>query len=379
MVVGFALRRHVDRWLAIALASALAIELWVSGPPVPGPDLAAERISLLVGTALIVSIAWRRRFPLVVLALAVMTTLIAPEPPVDGPVAIVLAIVVATFTAGSELRDRSALIGAAGVAAILVVAIVKDLAPDTDPADITVPMFVLGGPWLVGISVRARREREVALEQARIEEAASAVADERARIARELHDAVAHAMGIIVLQARGGRRILERDPALAREAFDTIEATGGQALDEMRRLVGVLREEGDAAGLAPLPGLRDVGSLVERVRIAGLPVTLTVEGTPTELPTGIDLSAYRIVQEALSNVLAHAGPATADVRIRYTPDRLELEVADTGIGLERGADGHGLVGMRERVSLYHGSLETGARPGGGLVVIARLPLEPATT
>ena len=201
------------------------------------------------------------------------------------------------------------------------------------------------------------------------------MADERARIARELHDAVAHSIGVVVLQARGARKTMQSDPEAALEALDAIEATGTQALAEMRRLVGVLRQADDGMDLSPPPSLRHLDALVDRVRAAGLPVELTIEGTPIELAPGIDLSAYRIVQEALTNALAHAGPATASVRVRYDEDQLALEIADTGVGARQpDPSGHGLIGMRERVSLYDGRLETDVRPGGGFVIRARLPL-----
>ena len=204
--------------------------------------------------------------------------------------------------------------------------------------------------------------------------AAEAVAEERARIARELHDVVAHAISVIVLQARGGRRVLATSPKQATNAFDTIEHTGEQALDEMRRLLAMLRyDEGHA--LEPQPGLHALDDLAGSMSRMGLPVEVVREGTPVELAAGVDLSAYRIVQEALTNVLKHAGPARARVRVSYGTDHLDLEVLDDGPGNGTGGgSGHGLVGIRERAELYGGHVEAGRCPGGGYAVRARLPI-----
>jgi signal transduction histidine kinase len=222
-------------------------------------------------------------------------------------------------------------------------------------------------------AIRRRRLREQRL----IEEkgaAEHAIAEERARIARELHDVVAHAISVIVLQARGGRRLLDTEPEQTRVALDTIERSGQQALAEMRRLLGMLRESDEQLALAPQPSLSHLDGLLEKVRAAGLPVELAVEGNPVELPPGIDLSAYRIVQEALTNALKHAGPARARVRLCYEPGGLEVEVADDGAGSVNGdGGGHGLAGIRERVAVYGGELEAGQRSEGGYALRARLP------
>ncbi len=368
--------------LAFALVAGILVEVIALGTArgdEPAPAATGRTVLAIAGgIVLAASVAWRRRAPLVVLGLAVIAALLAVGAPLDAPVGEVVAIVVATYSVGAHAADRDARVGAIGVLLLVAIAVARDIGPDQDIGDVALPVLVVGGPWLAGLSIRSRREREAALDRARVEEAAAAVGAERARIARELHDAVAHAIGVIVLQARGARRTMHADPAAAVEAIDAIEATGTQALAEMRRLVGVLRIAEDGVDLAPSPSLRHLDDLVERVRTAGLPVTLVVEGTPVALPPGIDLSAYRIVQEALTNALAHAGQATASVTVRYGSDRLELEIADTGVGpVPRATTGNGLIGMRERVSLFEGSLETTARPGGGFLVVARLPLEAA--
>ena len=206
------------------------------------------------------------------------------------------------------------------------------------------------------------------------EEAREAVAEERARIARELHDVVAHSVTVMTVQAGAVRRLLTPEQEREREALLTVEQTGRQTLTEMRRLLGVLREEGETAALAPQPGLGTLGSLVDQVRGAGLPVELTYEGEQMTLPPGVDLSAYRIVQEALTNTLQHAGPAHAWVAVRYGTDEVEVEVANDGRTENDGGQGHGLAGMRERVALCGGALTAGPRPGGGYTISARLPV-----
>jgi signal transduction histidine kinase len=208
-----------------------------------------------------------------------------------------------------------------------------------------------------------------------------AVGEERSRIARELHDVVAHSVGAMVAQAQGARRVLDRDPARAREALEAIERTGRDALEEMRRSLGILRRTDADAPLAPQPGMERLGALVAQARDSGLQVELVTEGEPAPLPAGLDLSAYRIVQEALTNTLKHAGPVRARVAVRYCGEALELEISDEGtpVGAPATAtaeagDGQGLVGMRERAGLYGGELHAGQSPQGGFVVRAVLPL-----
>ncbi len=205
------------------------------------------------------------------------------------------------------------------------------------------------------------------------ERSRAAVAAERARIARELHDVVAHSLSVMVVQAQAADRVLEGEQPSAREALRSVHATGRQALVEMRRLVGLLREDAELE-LAPQPGLGRLDELVAQMRDAGLPVELKIEGDQRALTSGVDLSAYRIVQEALTNVLKHAGGARACVAVRFGADEVELEVDDDGGGPHNGTDGgHGLVGMSERVALYGGTLDYGAHEGHGFRVRARLP------
>jgi signal transduction histidine kinase len=214
----------------------------------------------------------------------------------------------------------------------------------------------------------AEREREAG---ARV-----AVAEERARIARELHDIVAHAMSVMVLQVGAVRHKLPETLEEDRDALGRVEQAGRTALAEMRRLLGAMRNDGDGVELGPQPGLDALDSLVEDVRRAGLPVRLRVDGNPFPLPRGIDLSAYRIVQEGLTNALKHADATHAGVTVRYQPDELALEVADDGKGpATTNGHGHGLVGIRERVSLYGGQMTMGAAAAGGFILTARLPVD----
>ena len=247
--------------------------------------------------------------------------------------------------------------------------------------------------WVLGDNLRTRRAylaeleaRAERLEREREEKAERAVIDERARIARELHDVIAHNVSVMVVQASAGEELFDTDPDRARESLAAVAATGRAALAELRRLLGVIRaeEEGAEAAYAPQPGIEYVDELVHQVRQAGLAVELSVVGEPRELPEGVGLCAYRIVQEALTNTLKHAQASRAQVSVRYVDDALELLVLDDGRSVPPAADaengGHGLIGMRERVALFSGELTARPRsPGGGYEVRARLPLEEVRT
>jgi signal transduction histidine kinase len=256
---------------------------------------------------------------------------------------------------------------------------------------LTVGAVLFAGPallaWVLGDSMRYRRayyasleDRAARLERERDAQARVAVVAERARIARELHDVIAHNVSVMVVQADGASYALGTDPARAKEALAAISATGRQALAEMRRLLGVLRREDEGTGsmLAPQPGIGELGELLDQARTAGLPVTFAVEGVPQPLPGGAALTAYRIVQESLTNTRKHAGPvASASVVLRYSTDALVLAISDDGRGsAAHDGAGHGLTGMRERVAVYGGSVVAGPRPGGGFEVVATLPLTP---
>jgi signal transduction histidine kinase len=340
---------------------------------------ASAAIALLFAASLLV----RRTMPLVPLlvALVVIELNHTVLKGIAETGAFLFGIVIAIYSAGRYARGRVAVASALSVLAAIPLAAFDPRQPPGFSDFAYFAMF-LGGPFVAGRIVRYRREREhallghaAALELERDAKAREAVAEERTRIARELHDVVAHAISVMVLQARGGRRMLSADPAETREALDAIEHAGEQALAEMRRLLGMLRSNDEQLALAPQPSLTRIDELAARLTSTGMPVEVTIEGEPVELPPGIDVSAYRIVQEALTNALKHAGPARAHVYLRYGPDELELEVLDDGAGNgSGGSSGHGLAGIRERVGIYGGKLDAGARPEGGYALRARLPL-----
>jgi signal transduction histidine kinase len=206
-------------------------------------------------------------------------------------------------------------------------------------------------------------------------EAKAAVADERSRIARELHDIISHTVSVIGLQAGAAERMLDRDPERARQPLQSIQERARESVLELRRLFGILRDGEERAELTPQPRLAQLGLLLEQVHAAGLDIDLHVEGVPRPLPPGVELSAYRIVQEALTNVLKHAQASRADVLLRYGDRALELEITDDGSGALANGGGHGLIGMRERATLYGGTLTAGRQSNGGFVVTAQLPHE----
>lgn len=352
---------------------------------------------LLVTPMLTVPLVLRRSYPVpaFVTAVAAGALQVAADlriSPAD------IAILILLYTLSAYTVPRTSLIGLAICLAGSLTAVIRWAPPSLAPIDpltwLLVRSVTLAGPalvaWVVGDSVRYRRayyanleERAARLERERDTQTQIAAAAERARIARELHDVVAHNVSVMVVQADGAAYALDSDPGRAREALATIAATGRQALTEMRVLLGVLRRPGEPAGhqlpprLAPVPGLDQIDELVEQTRAAGLPVVLSVEGEPSQLPRGAALAAYRIIQESLTNVIKHAGPgALATVRMRYLPDALELVISDDGMGSVAPSDGagHGLTGMRERAAMYGGSLEARPRQGGGFQVIARLSL-----
>jgi signal transduction histidine kinase len=291
-----------------------------------------------------------------------------------------IAYLLAFWTVGAHNESKRAGAGLAIGAASLAVAAAGD--SRVDAFNGANAILVAAAVWLAAVVLgrRARRAGELearaaGLEREREERARAAAVAERARIARELHDVIAHSVSVMTVQAGAARVLLDEAPGRARESLRAVEETGRQALAEMRRLLGILRHEGGPS-LAPQPGLADLEALVEQARAGGLPVELAVEGAREPLPPGVDLAAYRIVQEALTNARRHAGPARARVTVRYGGGALGLEVADDGSRASGGAgDGHGLVGMRERVALYGGELQAGPRPGGGFAVRARLPTE----
>jgi signal transduction histidine kinase len=368
------IRRRGDEALAAALTALalLGVALTEASDPY---RIASAALAIALGAAA----ARRSRDPLPLLGLIVAISIAATAMPMFKEPAnsgVWLFLLLAVYSGAAHTSGRRALVAAGMTFGLFVTNLVGDGEGLT--ADNVIFLgIIFGAPWLVGRAVRQRRLNDEELEQEKTR-AAAAIMEERARIARELHDVVAHSISVMVIQARGGRRVLRSDPNDALDAFAVIERTGQQALDEMRRLLDMLRTADETLALAPQPSLKELGTLVEHVRAAGLPVQVAVEGEPRDLPPGVDLSAFRIVQEALTNALKHAGPARARVVVRYLADDLEIEVSDDGPGTgDASVSGYGLVGMRERVEVYGGELEAGRQPGGGYALRVRLPLRPA--
>jgi signal transduction histidine kinase len=293
--------------------------------------------------------------------------------------ALVVLILFSAYSVGAHAEQREALLGVAvGIALVLGVSALRH---DSDVV-FPVGMFVVV-PWLVGRSLRNHtllaRELTEKADRARLsreEEEHRAVQAERVRVARELHDVLAHNLSVMVIQASAARRVVDWDPAAATQSAELIRRTGREALDELRQLFGPVRR-GEGEALDASPGLANLERLAERAQRAGVPVDLRVEGSPLKLSPGADFAAYRVVQEALTNTIKHASGARATVLVRYEPGDVVLEVLDDGpgpAGNGSGSEGHGLVGMRERVGLYGGKLEAGRREDGGFAVRARLPV-----
>jgi signal transduction histidine kinase len=344
--------------------------------------------------ALAVPVVFRRACPVAAFAAAIavgaLQVLINSKPnPTD------LAIVILLYTLAAYTPRRISITGLAICLAGSAAAVLRWMPGRLSMWDsLLVGSIMFAGPsliaWVFGDSMRYRRayytnleDRAARLEAERDAQAQIAAAAERARIARELHDVVAHNVSVMVVQADGASYALGSDPDRARQALAAISATGRQALAEMRRMLGVLRrdEDGTEPGRAPLPGIGQLGELLEQTRATGLAVSFTVEGVPQPLPDGAALAAYRIVQESLTNTRKHGGPrATAEVTLRYLEDALLLRITDDGRGAAAVSDGagHGLTGMRERVAVYGGWVQAGPCPSGGYHVAALLPLvEPA--
>jgi signal transduction histidine kinase len=327
---------------------------------------------------------WRRRAPVPVLAITVLGFLI--DRGLNYPASwAVFGVTVAMYTVGALVEPRrSLLIGGVTIDIVLLWTLVGIFVYDVEPLALVSEIAFLGFPLLLGRETYHRQQRMIELESRAVraelereQRAAEAVIQERARIARELHDVVAHEITVMTVQAAGARRVLESRPGEAAAAMQSAENAGHRALTEMRRLLGMLRTA-DPAATAPQPGLSALDSLVEQMELAGLPVAVKVEGTKRPLPAGIDLNAYRIIQESLTNTLKHGGPnATAQVALKYDESSLYVEATDDGRGAAAAVGrngGQGLLGMHERVALLDGSLTAGPRPGGGYRVSARIPI-----
>jgi signal transduction histidine kinase len=377
--------RRVDPRRTDVVLTAAAVVFGV------GPQLAStqpdgqfrgtDALAILLGLVTTLPVFWRRRYPLGALLvssvgitlLAVLEYRLAALP--------VVVLFLAYNTAAREPLRRALLALVVVIAGLLLIWLAGT--PEFDAAAMGGEMALFAGAWLGGVAMRSRG----AASQARLAEAeeraevhrqqaARAVAEERLRIAQELHDVVAHSMSVIAVQAGMGVHVIDRQPAEAKQALESISRTSRASLQEMRRLLGVLRGEDGGRAHVPAPGLGDLPALVEQVRSAGVQVDVRVDGDASEVPLGVDLSAYRVVQESLTNVIKHAGSARAVVQVRYEPGQIVVEVSDDGRGAAsavRTNGGHGLAGMRERVSVWGGMLDAGPMDGGGYRVLARLP------
>ncbi len=405
------LRHGIDAALAVSLAAIALVEIWVPLPSAVGDGSPA--VSTVVAVIACLALAFRRRWPL---ATALVVMLAWPVAFMIQPILILfwgqlVPIVVATYSVARYASRRGGLIGLAVAAACMLFFDLR-VAELQDVGEIVFHWLAIMLAWLIGLLVRGSERRAAASRVRAIEVEAesrtrvlTAIADERARIARELHDIVAHAVTVMIVQAGAAEQVVADDPDHVREALATIRSTGADALAEMRRLVAMLRENEDnasadfvtggaAAGgarekLRPQPGLGEVAALVEDARGAGLDVRLTIEGEIVNLPAGVDLAAYRIVQEALTNVRRHASATRVDVRVHRSEDAVRVTVADDGNGGDANggdanggdanggenqrAGGHGLIGMRERVALYGGELQA-AGTAAGFTVHATLPV-----
>jgi signal transduction histidine kinase len=376
------LRRFwIDVLIVAAAAGSLSIALRAPDPNgAEGPPW----LDVLITIGFLSPLFFRRRFPM------------------GAPVVAVVVVAAASFADGGFLNNSFAVFLVAlgisawfgmrpdrrqGIAGWFAMQVVSVFVSVNDPqgssaGDYVWTLITFSVAWIVGYALAHRlRVTDESLrlaeeaERDREEQARLAVAEERARIARELHDVVGHSVSLMTVQASAVRRLLEADQEKEREALLVVEQTGREALAEMRRMVGVLRRRDEAPALAPQPSLEHVEKLVAHARETGLPVRLRIEGTPLDLPAGIDTTAYRIVQEALTNAVKHARASQAEVVVRYGDGGVELTVSDDGRGDgDGGGSGHGLVGMRERVSVYGGELEAGPQPGGGFLLRATLPV-----
>lgn len=369
----------------VAVVACVAAELeFALGANINGPMW----VNVVAGAATTLPIAFRRRWPLGVAV--VLAAVVAGQEALNGDltensITPLFTLPMAVYTLAAYTDRRRALIGLGAVITLIWLDVL--LSNHGGSADFLFTALLVGGPWLVGRIVAARgelamelRDKADRLEREQEKQSQLAVAHERARIARELHDVVAHNVSVMVVQAAAARRMIDHDSSKAKEALGSVEQTGRSALKEMRRMVGMLGQADEGLALAPQPSVDELEWLVERARQAGLEVELTIEGEKKRLESGVDLSAFRIVQEALTNTLKHAGPARAHVTLRYGEHDVEVDVSDNGRGVPASAGngaviGQGLVGMRERVAMLGGEIEAGYRKDGGFAVHAKLPLE----
>lgn len=373
----------IDLVVVLTLAGTAVTQLWAVSPAglVGGPA-----VHTVLAASCTLPLLLRRRYALAVFVTVAVAAWVQFE--LGGGLGQpFFAVIIALYAVGAHTSRPLTYVGPAAVVLLVLLTDIPRLRSGAPWDEVVPTWFILLGVWGFGLWMRHRaraaealRERAEAAERDRHDQATKAVADERARIARELHDLVAHSMGVIVIQAQGAQRALDTSPERAREALCSIEAAGRGGLAEMRRLLDLLTDGADTT-TTPQPTLSGIADLVAQLRTAGMPVNLHVEGSALALSSGLELTGYRVVQEAITNAMKHAGQVPVDVRLRYETNWLDIEVTDAGRegrvppidAVDSGS--RGLVGMRERVSLYGGVLHTGFRPGGGFAVHARLPLE----
>ena len=380
------MRRYWFDVLVVVAALGGVLEIVFGRNDSDAPDLPLV-LSIPIEAALTLVLLARHRFPFA--APAGMLVAGAALSFIDGRLipytaASFLSALAACFLLGMLSERRQAFIGIGIANAAVLIIVGND--PEAAGSDYVFIPLLFTAVWLCAVGfgrkleqAREAEERAARLEREREEQARAAVAEEQARIARELHDVVGHSVSVMTVQASAVRRLLRPDQEREREALLVVEQAGREALAEMRRLVGVLRRPEEAPALAPQPSLQHLDRLIAQARESGLPVDLRIEGEATELPAGLDLTAYRLVQEGLTNAMKHARATRAEVVVRYGDGAVELLVSDNGCGGTDGdgdanSGGHGLVGMRERVAVYGGELEAGPRPEGGYALRARLPL-----
>jgi signal transduction histidine kinase len=371
-----------DLLVALSVAALIEVDVWrrsgVLGTHIAGPRWLTAALPL----SLAVPLLWRRRFPLFVWMLilaGVVAQALASGDSFEG-LYLLVPLGLGSYALAAFSARRRALAGLGLFIAVYSIYALDDhnirRGGQQSWSGAFIGLLVLA-VWLTGVFVSSRREAAVLIAEAAElkREAKAAVADERSRIARELHDIISHTVSVIGLQAGAAERMLDRDPERARQPLQSIQERARESVLELRRLFGILRDGEERAELTPQPRLAQLGLLLEQVHAAGIDIDLHVEGVPRPLPPGVELSAYRIVQEALTNVLKHAQASRADVLLRYGDRALELEITDDGSGALANGGGHGLIGMRERATLYGGTLTAGRQSNGGFVVTAQLPHE----
>jgi len=371
-----------DVLFAGALAVLGLLEIWVPLPTAGGQGSPVSRTVLVLVVCGLLMV--RRRWPVATCVLIVCSwpAVNTVEPALTPWWGLFVPVLVAVFTVGRYQPSWWGfwVVPLASALGVYMCQLVPELggpvALVVDAAVLTAAYVMGRMQYLLGTRATSAEDRAAAAERSSTARAAAAVADERARIARELHDVIAHSVTVMIVQA-GAAEQLADDPARTRLALATIRTTGKEAIAEMRRLVGLLRDPGGSAAIQPQPGTALLPALIDQTRTGQLQVEARIEGQPAALRPGLDLAVYRIVQEALTNTQRHSSATTVSVIVRYRPDQLDITVRDNGCGAHDLTPGHGLVGMRERAVLYGGRLETATSPGGGFTVHAVLPVEAA--